>query len=58
MYLSEEQENTLIQLYWDIHEYAVYLEKETYHPYEEIAGWAKTLKNTIGEDKIFSYKQH
>lgn len=56
MYLSETQEKELIELYWNIYYYSNYLEKETYHPYEEVKGFATRLKQIIGDEKINSLK--
>lgn len=57
MILSEIQEKDLIQLYWDIYNYAFYLEHETYQPYVQIKEFAKRLRNIIGDDeKINSLK--
>jgi hypothetical protein len=57
MILSERQEKQLIELYWNIYYYSNYLEKETYHPYEEVKGFAENLKKIINnDDKINSLK--
>lgn len=57
MYLSETQEKELIKLYWDIKNYACYLEHETYNPYEEVKRFAEELRKIIGNDeKINSLK--
>lgn len=53
MILSETQEKELIELYWNIYYYSNYLEKETYHPYEEVKGFVEKLKKIIdNDDKI------
>lgn len=55
MILSETQEKQLIELYWNIYYYSKYLEKETYHPYEKVEGFAEKLKKIIGDDDKINY---